>query len=221
MLLGDDVFFDEGLHAVVGGGGVDGVGLGGVEVGLGLANVLRAGAVEGFLEEGGVLVEGGVGLGDLLGTVAALEAAVVGFGLEDGGLGLVALGLELGGVEGDERSVGGDLLAFFDEDAGDAAADLGADVDLAGFDGAGVGERGGAVGEEIPEERGEEEEGCEDREDDALALHGGSRIQVDYIGGVGGGDVIRVAGRACDVAVWRSRCQRLKPLFRRKDLCPG
>ena len=67
-------------HAVVGGLGVDGVGLGGGEVGPGLANVLRAGAVEGFLEERGVLVEGGVGLGDLLGTVAALEAVVVGCG---------------------------------------------------------------------------------------------------------------------------------------------
>ena len=54
--------------------------------------------------------------------------------------------------------VGGDLLALLDEDGGDTAADLGADVDLAGFDGAGVGERGGAVGEDVGQ-RGEEQDG--------------------------------------------------------------
>ncbi len=171
LLLGDDVVGCQRNHALVCSGVVDGVGFCCGEVGLGLADVFGARAVEGFLEESGVFVEGGVGFSDFLRAVAVLEAVVVGAVLEDGGFGLVALGLILVGLEGDERGIGGDLLAFFHEDAGDSAADLGADVDLAGFDCAGVGEGGGAMSEPVGQ-RGEEDEGQYGRDEDALALHG-------------------------------------------------
>jgi hypothetical protein len=175
LLMGDDVLLGERLHAVVGGGGVDGIGFRGGVVGLGLMEFLWAGAVVGFLKEGLLLMERGIRLGDLFGTVAALEPVVVRSSLIDGGLGLSELGVELVGFEGDEGSVGWDLLALFDANGGNAAADLGADLDLASFDGAGVGEGSGAAAEIVVKERGDDGYD-DDREDDLLTLLGSSDL---------------------------------------------
>ena len=61
---------------------------------------------------------------NLFGAIAALKAMVVSLGLFELGLGLCALGFQVIELEAHEQGSGLYCLALFDENLGDAAADL-------------------------------------------------------------------------------------------------
>ena len=173
LLAGDDVAGGELLHAMEVGVGVEGVGLGSCVVGLGLVELFGARPVFGFVEGGGLDAGRGFGLLDFFRTIAAEHAIEAGAGLIDSGGSLRALGFQFIAFEADEEGAGGDVLAFFDGDGEYAAADLGADLDFAGFDGAGVGE-GGAVLEVSDDGPDSGEECDDDGGEDDLSLHCGT-----------------------------------------------
>jgi hypothetical protein len=80
------------------------------------------------------------------------------------------------GFEGDKGGIDWDLLALLDVNCGNATADFGTNLDLASFDGAGVGEGPGMVAEEVVEERKDQDGYGYDREDDLRTLQDSSGL---------------------------------------------
>ena len=138
MLARDGVGGDELLHALVKDLGIRGVGLGSSIIGLGLIDFLTAGTVLSGVKGGFLGACSGFGLRNFFRPVATQHLVEVGLGLLDGRLSLRALGFEFIALEADENGASFDDLSFFNGNFGDAAADLRADLDFAGFDGAGV-----------------------------------------------------------------------------------
>ncbi len=173
LLARDSVGGDELFHADEEGLRVDGLGLGGGVVRLSLLKLFGPRAVAGFFKGGGLGSCGGLGLFDLFGTIAAEHAIEVGLGLQDGCGGLCALSFQLIALEADEKGAGGDVLAFFDGDCEDTAADFGADLDLACFDGAGVGGGGSTLDEGDDDPDGKEQDGGRSGDEDLALLREG------------------------------------------------
>ena len=91
-----------------------------------------------------------------------------------GGIGLGALGFEFIAFKAYEERSGLDELTFFDGNLDDTAADLRADLDLAGFDGAGVGEAAAVrvPGKHDPD--GDQSRDDGDGDENAAAVHASS-----------------------------------------------
>jgi len=150
-LAGDIAGLGKGGEAGGGGGGGGEVGFGRAEIGLGLGNFLGARARFGGGERGAGLGGGGFGLRDFFRTEAPGKLFGAGGGFGEAGFGLTKAGAEFGKVEADERSFQVDDRAFFNQDLGDAAADLRADFDAPGFNDSIYSERGDwTVGEPPP-----------------------------------------------------------------------
>src|SRR5258708_6665025 len=122
------------------------------------------------------------GRGDFFGTIAALGFFGVGAGLLESGLQLLL-------VKGDQDLAWLDGVAFAHEDFVNAAANFGADADVARFDGPGA-QEGGIAPEPRGIERRARDDGHEHNEDDdALAGHGTNLpgVEVAASGGVAEG----------------------------------
>ena len=137
-LAGEDSLVDEVAGALQGNFGVDEVGAGGGEVGVGLGDFLGAGAVE-------HLGEAGFERGELA-------------------LGLLDLGPVFVVLQADDLLALTHLVALFDADPGDAAEDLGGEFDLMGGDDvAGGVEDDGSGGGSVSQLRGADADGFDFR----------------------------------------------------------
>src|SRR6267143_2430483 len=141
------------------------IGIGAIQVGLRSVYIFLAVTVFSQLVIGLGLGGAGSRFCNLFGTIAALRFFSVGARLFEGSL-------ELPVVEGDQDLARLDGVAFAHENFINAAADFGADADVARLDGAGALEGGVAPEPAGVERSGGDHGGQEDEEDDALAGHG-------------------------------------------------
>ena len=161
-LRGDGALGEEAIGAAEIGFGVVERGLGAPDGGAGGVDLLRAGAGEGqaiLLLGGGV---GGLGLGNLLGAGAGLDLGEIRLGLRQLGAGGADLGLDLAAVQLDDQVALMHGVALVGMDAQDAAADFGAGVDVDAFDLAGDFEMGRRA-RRTTDQRGREDRDEEER----------------------------------------------------------
>src|SRR5712664_3964394 len=142
----------------------DFVSLGAIEIGLRGGDVFQSIAVLLQLILGLGLSRGGAGFRDFFGTVAAL-------GFFSAGAGLLERCPQFLVVEGNQNLAWLNGIAFSDQNLVDAAADLGADANVASFDGAGALQGGVAVEPAGIEPRGGQHCGNSNKNQDALAVH--------------------------------------------------
>ena len=131
LLLGDEILLGERVVALEVEVGANFIGGGAVDVGLRAINIFLAIAVHALFVFGFGLHGGGARFGNFLGTKTARGFFGVGARLCEGGLQFLV-------VEGDEHLALRYGIAFADENLIDAATDLGADANVARFDGAGT-----------------------------------------------------------------------------------